>query len=250
MRREVLGLKLSQAAESVQMIENQLIRRLEDNNEHVAILQSLLESGLTSPSVESLPPFVECEGDFKNSEEELETVKTLSDDFTGLEKMFCQITLTDPSNGKKYLVKGTENLSFHSNGSLVGASVSIISYALTQLKAANLWEEVEEEEEAAVSLNNVKAESPILKPKKEHATKKPPLSAGSKAKSDPTTPSWAVNGSSSALTRPTTLPSTPPISAHEHGRCYLQFSVNGEVKPVVVIKLCHAEAPIVIFNFF
>jgi len=260
MRREVVGLKLSKISESFQFMENQLMLKAEDNNEHVAILQSLLESGLTSPVETELPSIIDSQADLKTSEEELEEVIVLSSEFISMEKLICQITLTDPDNGKVYNVKGMEQLSFNNSsnyGQQVGASVSVISYGLQQLKAADLWEEVtgqddppkEAKAQASQQVTAIKPlgkenkqSNPKNQPKKEK--KEPPPSPRPARANSPTKGSFAAVAAAAAAS-----PVRPiQISPHEHGRCYLQFSINGDVKPAVVIKLCYAEAPIVSVN--
>lgn len=244
LRRDVLGLKLSQISETVKFVDSQLMQKTDDNNKRLAILQGLVQEGLAS-NQEQPPVISQCQADLRNSEGELEAVKSMSEEFTNLEHYSCRITLSDSRTGKKYNVKGPlsfGNLSAH--GSQVSASVSLLTYALQQMKAANLWEEVDEE--TPIRRQEHTPVSQQFVPRFDLAQQFKKLS--------PTGISGLASANSSGYASPATSPipissPVPNIPQNIHNLqgniCFLQFSINGEVKPKVFIKLYASVAPIV-----
>lgn len=132
---------------------------------------------------------------------DLTAAKTRSD---ALENLFCKITLTNSNDGKQYRVKSTEG----DPSVRASASVTLLNYALHQLKAADLLEEVTPTDKQQQTDTERQDVEPVTK----------------------------------RVTRPLPLSKFP-----QSRKAYLFFNVDGIVKPVVVIKLLVDEAPLVIF---
>ena len=247
-RREILALKLAQISRAVKFAENQLMLKTEDNNKHMDILENLVEGGgyLSDQADIQLPPIVsQSLADLRKSEGELEAVKALTEELTSLENFTCRITLTDSSTGKNYTVKGP--LSFNAvsaHGSQVGASVSLLTYSLQQLRTANLWEEVKE------THYSTPIKSELMGVSHQLASGLRDMGLGSRIKSEPSPspsrPPRPSSANSSGYVSPTVSPSPLPMLTNLNGKvCFLQFSVNGVIKPNVFIKLYCSVAPIV-----
>lgn len=243
LRRETFAPRLIEVHKAFKFLTGVIESSSEDNNEKTAILQSLLEEstrdGREQPSLQKL------EEDNKHSEVELEAAQKLADSLIELEQYVCSISLENPKDGTKYVMKGLEEpllfVNSSSHGPKIAASTLALNYILTQFKSEKLWDKqqvvngnseqetlvAEEEEgdgssteEGAVALDNNNVEESSLK-----------------------------NMISSFFLSHKELasPKSPHPLRREH--VYLQFSVSGKLLAPVVIKLYHNKAPKVTYNF-
>ena len=197
----------------------------------IAILQSLMEEEPEfMGKIPSQSALEECEAQVKASEETLVEAKRAADDLVDVENYFCHITLTDPKEGVQYVMKNTTMMlvDLSSHGTKVGASMVLLTYILSQFKAAHLWEKLTNNgTPKPVVIDN--GSSPLAEAREweEGAVAMPPFT---KKRSSPT------------------LFSLGPVA--EQKRVFLQIAVNGMLKPTIVIDLMTQEAPIVnILNY-
>ena len=144
-RRDLVGNKLTAVHESIRIIDSIVVQNIEQNNEAIAILQSLVDQPRST------------QADLNESESDVIAAKTLSNEWIDLME---NVTLM--KDGKKYRIKSLEGE--QQSGSLhVTACVTMLNYSVNQLKAANLLvEEVEASGAAAPIEDCFKTPSPVV----------------------------------------------------------------------------------------
>ena len=197
-RRDLVGNKLTAVHESIRIIDSIVVQNIEQNNEAIAILQSLVDQPRST------------QADLNESESDVIAAKTLSNEWIDLME---NVTLM--KDGKKYRIKSLEGEQ-QSGSPHVTACVTMLNYSVNQLKAANLLvEEVEASGAAAPIEDCFKTPSPVVIKKR--------------------------------LTRLAPLPPQPPAPLEQ--LISLQFSINGDYRHKILIRLYSQEAPMVIFHF-
>ena len=208
LRRQVLEPKLNTVSEAIRFFEKLLSEETEENNNQITKLRSLLKelNGFQFPH-SHLPPLAKCQSNLNDSIIDLTATKSLSDELVDLEDIFSKITLTNSRDGKQYRVKGTEE----EPSTRTRASVTLLNYALHQLKVADRLEEV------------------TLVDKQQQID----------------TERFEVEPVTKRVTRPL------PVSKFPRSKkAFLFFNVDGIVKPIVVIKLLVDDAPLVNTFFY
>ena len=123
-RRETVGMELTSVHGAIRFLESILVQNLEENNEALAILHSLMEQ----------PQSAKSQSDLKKSESDLSAAKTLLGEWTGLGDV------TVAKDGKQYRLKSLEG-DQQSSAAHLNACVTMLNYSLKQLKVANLLTE-------------------------------------------------------------------------------------------------------------
>ena len=123
-RRETVGMELASVHGAIRFLESILVQNLEENNEALAILHSLMEQ----------PQSAKSQSDLKKSESDLSAAKTLLGEWTGLGDV------TVAKDGKQYRLKSLEG-DQQSSAAHLNACVTMLNYSLKQLKVANLLTE-------------------------------------------------------------------------------------------------------------
>jgi len=198
-RRDFVGNKLTVVHESIRILDSIVVQNIEQNNEAIAILQSLVDQ-----------PARSTQSDLNESESDVIAARTLSNEW--IDRMENVTLMKD---GQKYRIKSLkgeqQSVSTH-----VTACVTMLNYSVNQLKAANLLvEEVEASGAAAPIEDCFKTPSPVVIKKR--------------------------------LTRVAPLPSQPLAPLEQ--LVSLQFSINGDYRHKILIRLYPQEAPMVIFHF-
>ena len=188
-------------------------------------------------------------------------------------KLYLPHYLNRPyKDGVQYLMKNTTmmlvDLSGH--GTKVGASIVLLTYILSQFKAAHLWEKLTEETPSPKESRRLNGMDQFDEPKAS-SKKGVDLFSQVQIRASPLNDSALYNallketeddtdtdeGDKGAVALPTSKagrPSTPkilgsplsvPLKRGHNGQFHLQFSVNGMLKPVVVIQVNFQDAPIV-----
>ena len=123
-RRETVGMELASVHGAIRLLESILVQNLEENNEALAILHSLMEQ----------PQSAKSQSDLKKSESDLSAAKTLLGEWTGLGDV------TVAKDGQQYRLKSLEG-DQQSSAAHLNACVTMLNYSLKQLKVANLLTE-------------------------------------------------------------------------------------------------------------
>ena len=231
--------RLNMLHDSLRLLESRVIQQMEENNEKIAILQSLMDKPGDGSEIVSKREERELESHFKHSQQELAEAEHLQADFTSVESFSCNVLLRNASaDGLSYGLKFLEEklLSFENSsvhGPCIGAAMSVLTLILRLTKECNLWEPV----------GNVEMSS-LLR------------STSSSARSD-----VLLDEPDSDVNRPLlgllSLALQNPIRQHQHQQqqsaddlCFVQFSVNGVLKKQVVIKLEREHAPSMCSHFY
>ena len=209
LRRQVLS-KFKMVQESLKVVENMVQEKGEDNNEKIAILQSLLEDPTSKLEIDEILASDErFEADHKQSEQELQSSSALNSSMSEMEKFICCYLLKNKTNGNSFNIKAWENkaVTFDNksvHGNTVGAFQSIMGYILYNMREDNHWNQTEDDGNQACA----------LVPNGKH----PLLSDSSSTDSESS-------------------------SGQRHRMCYIHFKINGTVQPKVVFRLDYDEAP-------
>lgn len=213
MRRQVLS-KFKTVQTSLKVIENLVRDTSEDNNEKIAILQSLLEDPTSKVDIDDiLTSDKKFLAEFEQSEQELKSTETLSSNISDIEKFICCYLLKNKTDGSSFKIKAWENKAItfdnkSSHGTNVGAFQSIMAFILYNMKEQNFWNASEDDSNQACA----------LVPNGKHVTT---LSSDSYLSTS--------DSESSSVQR-------------QH-MCYMHFKINGAVQPKVVFALDVDEAP-------
>ena len=194
-RRETVGMELTAVHGAIRLLESIVVHNSEENNEAIAILQSVMEQQQSAKS----------QSDLKKSESDLSAAKTLLEEWTDLGDV------TVAKDGKEYRVKYLDG-DQQSPAAHLNAYVTMLNYSLKQLKVANL-------------LTEEVAQTPENSPQAAAVANIPSIPVCSEDRSVPTP-----------------RPSLEPSVDHQLF-VSLQFSINGELKPQIVIQLFPQEAP-------
>ena len=127
-RRETVGMELTAVHGAIRLLESIVVHNLEENNEAIAILQSVMEQQQSAKS----------QSDLKKSESDLSAAKTLLEEWTGLGDVIGQLTVT--KDGKQYRLKSLEG-DQQSSAAHLNACMTMLNYSLKQLKVSNLLAE-------------------------------------------------------------------------------------------------------------
>jgi hypothetical protein len=204
-RRDIVGNKLTSVHESIRFLDLIVVQNIEQNNEAIAILQSLLDQ---PRSIQS---------DLNESESDVMAAKTLSNEWDQwIDMMENTILMND---GKKYRIKSLER-DQQSVAAHVAACVTMLNYSVNQLKAADL---LVEQVEAV-------ADEPLLADVIEEHFKRPASPAVIKKRRG---------------ARPAPLPPAQTPAPLEQ-LVSLKFSINGDYRHQILVRLHSQEAPLVI----
>lgn len=234
-RRDVQS-KLKMVQDALKLIENTISQNAEDNNEKIAILQSLLEDPFSKQDMEELlASYSKCEADHKYSKEELDAAESLGKSLSDIENFMCCLTLKKKNDGANYNVKALEKkiLAFNNkspHGPRIGSYHSVLTFILFQMREEKLWEEATQNGERDQACE---VEPTNGKPSKQHAPIKQshPSLAGDSSDDD-----WSTTETESS-------------SGQKHNMCYMQFKINNVIQPKVVFRLNFDEAPMMSRRF-
>lgn len=234
-RRDVQS-KLKMVQDALKLIENTISQKAEDNNEKIAILQSLLEDPFSKQDMEELlASYSKCEADHKYSKEELDAAESLGKSLSDIENFMCCLTLKKKNDGANYNVKALEKkiLAFNNkspHGPRIGSYHSVLTFILFQMREEKLWEEATQNGERDQACE---VEPTNGKPSKQHAPIKQshPSLAGDSSDDD-----WSTTETESS-------------SGQKHNMCYMQFKINNVIQPKVVFRLNFDEAPMMSRRF-
>ena len=244
LRRETLGGRLTTVAEAMRILESKLAIDAEQNNEAIAILQSLLDEIVPTTAEKkfnALPPIEKCQSQVKDSEGDLEAARAMASDMLDIEKLVCCITLTNPKDGTEYQVRPLQGkpLSPRYVSKLdchLGASVSLLSYVLVQLR--DMWQKSLPPLETKVEL--VVAEPEVVSKKSRSRTA---------AKENVTTGKEILTTEVAQVNKAVVKLSPPLPSGQRYRVAYLQIILNGVMKPKLVIQLDLINAPLMCAAF-
>lgn len=215
LRREVLD-KFKMVQDCLKIIEAKINEKAEDNQEKIAILQSLLDDPVSNRDFDELLHMTDSiEKYCQDSAHELSAAQTLNNDVTDIEKYFCSLSLKAKENNHQIKI-WDKQLTFNNKslqGAIVGAFQPILCFMLLNMREQQLWklpsqESMEENGQACAVVPNGKH-----------------YSYSSSASSDVST----SESESSSVQRQHT--------------CYMEFTINGIVQPKVVFSLDFDEAP-------
>ena len=127
-RRETVGMELTAVHGAIRLLESIVVQNSEENDEAIAMLQSLMDQ----------PQSAKSQIDLIKSESDLSAAKTLLEEWTGLGDVIGQLTVT--KDGKQYRLKSLEG-DQQSSAAHLNACVTMLNYSLKQLKVANLLTE-------------------------------------------------------------------------------------------------------------
>ncbi|KAK4026562.1 hypothetical protein OUZ56_015566 [Daphnia magna] len=234
-RRDVQS-KLKMVQDALKLIENTISQKAEDNNEKIAILQSLLEDPFSKQDMEELlASYSKCEADHKYSKEELDAAESLGKSLSDIENFMCCLTLKKKNDGANYNVKALEKkiLAFNNkspHGPRIGSYHSVLTFILFQMREEKLWEEATQNGERDQACE---VEPTNGKPSKQHAPIKQshPSLTGDSSDDD-----WSTTETESS-------------SGQKHNMCYMQFKINNVIQPKVVFRLNFDEAPMMSRRF-
>lgn len=142
LRQEDLNRQLATVRDAVRQVEREIVQIIEMNHDVIAILRSVIEEAPSkSKSLATL--LVKSESDFDQSVSCLREAKAESDEWTGIHQFVNQTTWKHHPKGKQYRVNK------QINGAQLSPdpSVTLLNYALHRLKAADLWEEITDDED-------------------------------------------------------------------------------------------------------
>ena len=216
--------RLNMVHDSLRLLESRIIQQMEENNEKIGILQSLMDKPGEKSEKLSKREERELELQLKQSEMEVTEAKELQADLASVEGFSCQVALKNATEGSSYRLKFLEDklLSFENSsphGPCIGAAMSTLAMILRLTKDSNLWEPFVDEVSLQPAVNPVRSQDTVVR-------RESPVS---------TSP---LLGLLSALQN--RLPDY----------CYIQFSVKGVLKKKIVIKLEHELAPEMCSHFF
>ncbi|KAI9563493.1 hypothetical protein GHT06_010956 [Daphnia sinensis] len=234
-RRDVQS-KLKMVHNALKLIENTISKMAEDNNEKIAILQSLLEDPFSKQDIEELlASYSKCEADHKYSKEELDTADSLGKSLSDIENFMCCLTLKKKNDGTNYNVKALEKkiLAFNNKspyGPHIGSYHSVLTFILFQMREEKLWEEAAQNGERHQACE---VEPTNGKSNKQHAPIKlqSHLFLGDSSDDD-----WSTTETESS-------------SEQKYNMCYMQFKINNTIQPKVVFRLNFDEAPMMSKRF-
>jgi len=236
LRREVQS-KLNMVHDSLKMIENIIIQRSEDNNEKIAVLQSLLEDPFCRQDIEELlASYSKCEADHMDSKQELALANFTGNSLSEIEDFVCCLSLKNNSTGTSFNIKALENMTLaYSNksphGPHMGSYKSILSFILFKMREENQWKAADgtedDTDQAQACLPNGK-KSFDLKEKKR-------LSVGHERLQMSSDECSTTDSESS--------------SGEEFRMCYMEFQINNVVQPKVIFRLNFNEAPMMSSRF-
>ena len=234
--------RLNRLHDSLRLLEGRVIRQVEENEERIAILQSLMEepSGDGRRSVRSEDEQGETGRRLRRSQKELAEAEDLQADLTSVESFSCELSLRRLSDGSCFRLKSAldaQPLSYGNSsaqGPCVGAAMSLLTLIVRLTKEADLWEPGETVADLSLTPASAAAGSSISGSVGASASVSDTASASD---------SLANTGSPLLGLLSALQPSRPPDF------CYLQFSVNGELRKPVVIKLMHEYAPAMCHHF-
>jgi hypothetical protein len=224
-RRNVQG-KLKTVQDALKMLEHTIIQKSEDNNEKIAIMQSLLEDPFAKQDMEELlASYSKCESDHKQSKEDLTVADRMSNSFYDIEDYVFSLSLKNKNNGTNFNIKALEdkklafsNKSIH--GPHMGSYQSILSFILFQMKEENHWSATDHTENGT---NQAGSNIPNGNTN-ERESKRSQL------------PGW--------LNDETSTDSESSSSGEEQQTmCYMQFKINNIIQPKVIFRLNFDEAP-------
>jgi hypothetical protein len=228
----------------MRILESKLAIDAEQNNEAIAILQSLLDEIVPTTAEKkfnALPPIEKCQSQVKDSEGDLEAARAMASDMLDIEKLVCCITLTNPKDGTEYQVRPLQGkpLSPRYVSKLdchLGASVSLLSYVLVQLR--DMWQKSLPPLETKVEL--VVAEPEVVSKKSRSRTA---------AKENVTTGKEILTTEVAQVNKAVVKLSPPLPSGQRYRVAYLQIILNGVMKPKLVIQLDLINAPLMCAAF-
>ncbi len=232
--------KLQMVQDSLKMIENTIIQKSEENNEDIAILQSLLEDPFCKQDIEELlASHAKCESDLMDSRKELTLASITLNTLLQIEDFVCCLSLTDNKGGTKFNIKALENktLSFSNkspHGPLMGSFQSILSFVLVQMKEEKLWEKYGTQD----GMDQAQACATNL-PNGNSLSKEKFLPAFDFYRNDVSSDEFSTTGSETS-------------SGEGFRMCYLEFKINNIVmsdQPKVIFRLDFNEAPMMSSRF-
>ena len=124
-RRETVGMELTAVHGAIRLLESIVVQSSEENDEAIAMLQSLMDQ----------PQSAKSQIDLIKSESDLSAAKTLLEEWTGLGDVIGQLTVT--KDDKKYRVKEASS-TVHAKACVLK---TMLTYLLNQLKVSNLLAE-------------------------------------------------------------------------------------------------------------
>lgn len=229
-RRRNVQSKLKMVQDALKMIEHTLIQKSEDNNEKIAILQSLLEDPFSKQDIDDLlASYSKCETHHKQSKEELTVADSLSNSFYDIEDFVCCLSLKNKNNGTIFNIKALEDktLAFSNkspHGPHMGSYQSMLSFILFRMKEEKHWNATNDTEDgtdrAQAFPTNIPNGNTIS------------LSDGPYASTDEDSSTESESS-----------------SGEEQTMCYMQFKINDVIQPKVIFRLNFDEAPMMSRRF-
>lgn len=219
LRRDVLK-RFKAVQDSLQHIKDKIIEKSDDNNQKIAILQSLLEDTSTSKDFDQLLNKMDLHvRNYQNSKEDLSKAQALYSSVVDIETYFCSILLSASNGESNYQITTwkEKNLTFNrksSHGPPVGAFQSVLSYILYSMREQQMWSGSTSQEAQSCRPEAATARSKVA-----------PLYYSS----------FSDSGSS--------------CGSGEIRQCYMEFAINGTIQPKVVFSLYFDEAPIMSEHF-
>ena len=244
-RRETLNGRLTTVADAMRFLEHKLEIETEQNNEAIAILQSLIDEIIPSTvdkKFNALPPIEQCQSKVKDSEGDLEAARAMASDILDVEKLVCCITLTNPKDGTEYQIRPLQNKPLAPRytsklDSHLGASVSLLGYVLVQLR--DMWQKSLPPPESKVEA--------VVEPEVVSSNSKKSRSRAAAKENATNGPSTEV---AQVVNNKTVVKPTPPLQSGQRYRvAYLQIILNGVMKPKLVIQLDLNNAPLMCAAF-